>query len=336
VLDDVAAIIVTFNGAKWVDKCLDSISRAGLQNVIVVDNGSTDATCDMVTQHSSKPRLLRLPQNIGFGRANNVGIQLALDAGADWTLLVNQDLTMHAQAAVALYDAAINNSDYGILSAFQLTYDSSGVDPAFFKYTSRELFSDLIKFGMPKRKVYECQFMPAACILVSRRFWLEVGGFDPLFFMYGEDDDLCARSRVAAFRVGVVPNALVNHWHGLLHCQRSLSKEVNFEYSRKVLEAKELAGTHGLVRLLARLAWKRVQPWIWKARLRNCYVVLAAWLRFLGRIRLIKNGLHQKPYQFEELNCRNGRSGQDKFECGHSGSSSANGLANPGSAAEYV
>jgi GT2 family glycosyltransferase len=282
-LECVTAVVVTFNGDQWIEACLASLAEAGIRNIIVVDNASSDATARIASLHYSRPHVESMSQNLGFGAGNNLGIQLALERGAKWTLLVNQDLVLHSDAARRLYEAASKSPGYGILSAFQFTYDGLSIDPAFFGYVPREYYSDLVR-QEPIRTVYECDFMPAACVLVSKDLWLIVGGFDPLFFMYGEDDDLCNRARKAGFHAGVVPRALVNHWHGLLRTKQTLAKEINFECSRRLLEAKELSTSGGPVRVLTRLLLRRVEPWTWKMRARRFLVSIASWAMLARRL----------------------------------------------------
>ena len=81
-------IIATFNGMKWLPKCLKSTMP---YSVIVIDNGSTDGTTDYILSNYPNVNILRQKKNIGFGQANNIGISYALKEGADYVFLLNQD-----------------------------------------------------------------------------------------------------------------------------------------------------------------------------------------------------------------------------------------------------
>ena len=90
-------VIVTYNAmqSNWIDKCLRSLQNSTIASTaIVVDNGSTDGTCEYVP--NTFPDAVWLPQNknLGFGQANNIGIRYALKNNADYILLLNQDATI--------------------------------------------------------------------------------------------------------------------------------------------------------------------------------------------------------------------------------------------------
>jgi GT2 family glycosyltransferase len=117
-----------------------------------------------------------------------------------------------------------------------MSYDGGEVDPQFRRYASNKFWDDLY-FGK-RSAVYWVEFMPAAAILIRRTALLEVGGFDPLFFMYGEDDDLCRRLRAAGWKIGFVPDAVVQHWHGIVHARKSFRWLCTREYSEAVFHLK--------------------------------------------------------------------------------------------------
>ncbi|MCB0774675.1 MAG: glycosyltransferase, partial [Flavobacteriales bacterium] len=86
----VFAIIVTYNGAPWVHACLGSLRASTLPvQTIVVDNGSTDGTPDLIGSAFPEVELVRTGKNLGFGAANNVGMRMALDRGAGHVFLLN-------------------------------------------------------------------------------------------------------------------------------------------------------------------------------------------------------------------------------------------------------
>ena len=85
------SIIVTYNGAPWIERCLHDLFESDLETeVIVVDNASSDNTLELL--HSFENiHLVKNIENVGFGQANNVGIDLAMKQGADFIFLLNQD-----------------------------------------------------------------------------------------------------------------------------------------------------------------------------------------------------------------------------------------------------
>ena len=85
----VFVIIVSYNGMKWIDKCLNSVLNQG--EVVVVDNNSCDGTVDYIRMNFSLVKILSQTTNYGFGTANNIGISYAMKKGADAVFLLNQD-----------------------------------------------------------------------------------------------------------------------------------------------------------------------------------------------------------------------------------------------------
>ena len=89
-------IVVVYNGMPWLERCLGSVSgtRSELLSAVdlfVVDNGSTDGSADFVAARFPEAMLVRSGQNLGFGRANNLGLQHAIENGYDAVYLLNQD-----------------------------------------------------------------------------------------------------------------------------------------------------------------------------------------------------------------------------------------------------
>jgi GT2 family glycosyltransferase len=112
---------------------------------------------------------------------------------------------------VKLLDA---HPDYGIISPLHLDYQGKGIDRLFFQHIRDELGLMSDAFFEQLHDSYEVQFVNAAIWLVSRRVFNEVGGFDPLFFMYGEDQDYCQRVRYHGFKVALSPQAKAYHGQG--------------------------------------------------------------------------------------------------------------------------
>ena len=88
----ILAIVVTYNGMEWIDRCLDSLLCSTLRpDVFVVDNGSTDGTQEYVHSHFPEVFFRQNETNLGFGRANNIGLRFAIEGGYSHVYLMNQD-----------------------------------------------------------------------------------------------------------------------------------------------------------------------------------------------------------------------------------------------------
>jgi len=211
---EVAAIIIAHNASKWIYECLLSVS-ASITPVlpIIVDNNSSDSTIEIV-QSFQEAVCIQLSRNIGFGKANNIGITYALNQGCKYVFLLNQDARIDADTIYNLIKHAVDDT-FGILSPVHLNKTGDAIDTLFVNHLSnyggKDFFSDLY-LGRPIQPIYPVDFLNAAAWLITREFLVSVGGFDPLFFMYGEDDDLCRRAILNRYKVGLVPSARAYHY----------------------------------------------------------------------------------------------------------------------------
>lgn len=204
-------IIVTYNAMPWLKRCLDS--TLGYE-VVVVDNASQDETVAFIKKHYPKISLFEQTENLGFGRANNIGISYALQQGADAVFLMNQDAYLVAEALAKLIKIAAKYPDFGVLSPIHTNGNGTKLDANFANYVSYQnnpnFYSDFV-LNQEKRTVYEVPFVNAAGWLISKQCLQTVGGFDPLFFHYGEDDHYCQRLRYHDLKIGVVPGTYLRH-----------------------------------------------------------------------------------------------------------------------------
>ncbi|TCK68828.1 GT2 family glycosyltransferase [Winogradskyella wandonensis] len=224
-------IIVTYNGMHWLLKCLKSCAPF---QVIVVDNNSNDDTINFIEENF--PEIIILPQNknLGFGAANNVGISHALNLGADFVFLLNQDAYLKPNAIKKLIEVYSKNTDFGILSPIHLNGDGKKLDDDFLKYLSanNELLYDALKTSFSK-EIYEVPFVNAAAWLIPRAALEKVGGFDPIFFHYGEDVNYCQRVMYHDFKIGIVPNTYVLHDRKKSEKQKVISGTKNLVYYKR-------------------------------------------------------------------------------------------------------
>lgn len=196
---------------QWLDLCLKSCAS---YPVIIVDNASTDETVSFIETNYPKVILLKQSENLGFGKANNIGIRYALDQDADHVFLLNQDAYLVDNVLEELMVFQNNNPDYGILSPIHTTSDRTKLDKRFsnfmLKEKSGQFYSDFV-LGNKLAPVYEVPFVNAAAWLLSRKCLETVGGFDPLFFHYGEDDNYCQRVLYHELKIGVLPQCYIIH-----------------------------------------------------------------------------------------------------------------------------
>ena len=195
----ILAIIVTFNGMRWVDRCLGSLRSSSLAlDAFVLDNGSTDGTPDYIRTHFPEVHLVESAENLGFARGNNAGLCYALEQGYDFVYLLNQDAWILPDTLGKLVRAAEETPLAGIVSPVQKAADGS-LDVQF----SRRVPSG--------EGVLEVPFVMAAHWLITRQCLETVGLFAPIFPFYGEDDNFCGRARYHGFKVLVCMDAEAVH-----------------------------------------------------------------------------------------------------------------------------
>src|SRR5690554_6368794 len=210
----IKAIIVTYNPAQWLDKCLGSLNKSNVKlDVIVIDNGSTDGSIEIIKNDYPNVRLIINSENKGFGAANNQGLSIALNERADYAFLLNQDAWIEPNTIEKLIEVSQNNKGFGVLSPIHLNGKGDALDQNFSNYAGQEnssYFSDLAINKKPKH-IYEVPFINAAAWLVTKECLHNIGGFNPSFFHYGEDSNYCERVKYHKLKIGFVPSALIYH-----------------------------------------------------------------------------------------------------------------------------
>jgi len=227
---DVTVVIVSFNTRDVLRECLQSVFRetGSLRvQVIVVDNASTDGSPAMVTQEFQDVLLIRSEINLGFGPANNLGIR---SAGGRYLVLLNSDAFLtkgSLERSVAHMDT---NPGVGLGGGRLIGRDGSWQPSARMFPT---VFSDLLVlsglaarfprsrfFGRADRtwaspaQAAEVDWVPGAYAIVRTEVIKSIGHFDPRFFLYYEEVDLCKRIKNAAYSIWYWPDLVIIHIGG--------------------------------------------------------------------------------------------------------------------------
>lgn len=193
-------IIVTYNAMKWTERCFSSLRKSSIPvKIIVVDNGSTDGTQDFIKTNFPEVDFIQSDENLGFGKANNLGIEKAYQQGADFFYLMNQDAWIFEdsiQKILDVYNGYPNKSEIGVLSPMHLDSSEQLFDLHFERYLARftefnRLFSDMYSGNL--KEFYPINFVNAAHWLLPKSTVEKVGGFNPFFFHGAEDYDYINR-----------------------------------------------------------------------------------------------------------------------------------------------
>lgn len=209
----IIVIIVTWNGIKWLEDCFEAIKKSSYPvDTIVIDNGSTDSTVSFIKKNYPDFHLVESGKNLGFGQANNVGMRYALEHNADYVYLLNQDAYIYPDMFERLLEVAEQRPEYAILSPLHVHGDNKSLDSQFKDYI-RDISASIVEdYSLNSiKEVYSVECVPAAGWLLPVKTLKAMGGFDPIFFHYGEDHHYAQRVKFHGFRIGIVPQAKMVH-----------------------------------------------------------------------------------------------------------------------------
>lgn len=211
------SIIVTYNGMQWYDRCFSSLQKSSMPvQTIVIDNASSDGTVEFVKQNYPEFILIESKTNLGFAKANNIGLKFALENQADYVFLLNQDAWLKQPETIStLVRLSVDHPEYAILSPLQLYGSGSQIENEVLTHFARnadsnnDFISDLY-FNRIK-DIYPVKYACAVCWLLPFKTVNSIGGFDPIFYHYGEDDNYIQRIKYFGFEIAVCPKVSICH-----------------------------------------------------------------------------------------------------------------------------
>ncbi len=212
--NNILAIIITYNGAKWISKCINSLLKSIVtMDILVIDNDSADDTINIIRKEFNSVEILILKENLGFGKANNIGFKKAIDEGYEYVFLLNQDAWITDEDGIKkLVESFKSDSSLGICSPMQFK-NQQDLDLKFSSYLkayNRELYSAYRKNKL-KNNLYKVKFVNAAAWLISNKCLNQVGLFAPIFKHYGEDNNFAHRAIFYGFDIAVNPQVKIIH-----------------------------------------------------------------------------------------------------------------------------
>jgi N-acetylglucosaminyl-diphospho-decaprenol L-rhamnosyltransferase len=204
---DLSVIIVTFNSADHIGACLESVqAQTGVAfEIIVVDNASADGTLEKIK--GLKCRVIPSPENLGFGRGNNLGFA---SSRGRYIYLLNPDARLPGKNALADLCRKIDaNPRWGMAGTRVLSASGkSESKPATIYPAQRHVHRDFSK--LPGNIAW----VLGASMIIRRELYEKLGGFDPGFFLYSEETDFCLRLRELGFEIGHITEVAVSHIGG--------------------------------------------------------------------------------------------------------------------------
>lgn len=225
----VSAIVVTYNSGRCILPCLkaltDEIGDFG-GDILVFDNNSGDNTVEKVIASYPQVKIYRSPKNLGFAAANNQGLRLV---GGQYILFINPDAILDRGALAYLVKAMGDHGDAGAVvgrmrnpdGTFQSTCREVPNSKNIFFSRGSVLSKVVLSPSMPNphnmvdfAKITEVPAAAATCMLIERKLFEKIGGFDDRFFLFAEDVDLSVRIRQINRKVYFVPQAGAVHLWG--------------------------------------------------------------------------------------------------------------------------
>jgi N-acetylglucosaminyl-diphospho-decaprenol L-rhamnosyltransferase len=225
--DDVAAVVVNYNGGEYLADCIRSLRGEGVDTIVVVDNASTDGSLERLTRADPAVQAIRLPRNLGYGTAANRGVAAT---GTPYVLVMNADTVVEPGMVKGLLAALERDPRLGVVAPRLDNPDGTlypsvrhfpnlgdAIGHAFLvdlapnnRFTRRYRMLD-----WDHREARRVDWVSGACFLARRAALDAVGGFDEAYFMYLEDVDLCWRLGRAGWYSGYEPTAGVMHVQGV-------------------------------------------------------------------------------------------------------------------------
>lgn len=246
-MPDLSILVVNWNVRDLLRRCLQSILAnlpACQLEIIVVDNGSTDGSVEMVRTEFPQVHLIANPDNRGFPAANNQGLAVARGR---YVLLLNPDTEVVGNALETMVAFADAHPDVGVVGPMLLNpdgtvqssrrrfptlltavFESTWLQP----YAPRRLLARYYVLDRPDDEVQDVDWVTGAALMARREAIEQVGPLDEGFFMYSEELDWCRRFREAGWRVVYLPTARVIHYGGKSSEQVLPARHIHFQRSK--------------------------------------------------------------------------------------------------------
>lgn len=229
----IGIVIVNYNGAKYQNAAIKTIKEQTYQNyqIVVVDSASTDDSVELLVEaYGEDVTVLREKDNCGFAAGSNIGIRYCREHGADYILLLNNDVELDSLLLEKLVADADENTVVVPKIYFYEPSDRIWAAGGILNWNHCETKH----YGIEEKDIGQCDerqyvnFAPACCMLLHRSVFERVGYFDEAFFMYYEDTDLCVRLLENGYQILYEPEARM--WHKVSSSSGGQNSKVSVYY----------------------------------------------------------------------------------------------------------
>jgi GT2 family glycosyltransferase len=227
-------VLLNWNNWKFTTECLASLQYLDYDDwtVIVVDNGSIDDSLQRIRERFPEVEIMELEKNLGFTGGNNRGIRAALERGADYVWILNNDTIVDPKALRAMVEKAETDPKIGAVGS-----------AIYYSEEPRRLQAwggGYINFWLGRGGHFinpvndeRLDFVTGASLLVRRAVLESIGLLDEGFFIYWEDTDYCFRLRKAGWRLAVAGNSKI--WHKETATMGKKSERLDTQFNRSAV-----------------------------------------------------------------------------------------------------
>ena len=281
----VYVVILNWNNASDTLECLQSLEDTDYRPYIpvVVDNGSTDGSVERIQTAFPGIHQIELDSNLGYAAGNNFGLEYALEEGADYILVLNNDTLVDKGMLRELVAFAETNEEIGMIGPKMYCYQpedtifalGSFVDWSKGETTNRGMFLPSSEIGYPL-EAETVDYIPGCCVLVSRKMLEKVGLLDPIYYLNYEDVDWGIRAQREGFEVWFTPDAVL--WHKVSATMGQASPMNTYYMTRNALlffwknsprQFKLRAIAHIMLRTIRTIGAWTLRPKYWNETYKN-------------------------------------------------------------------
>lgn len=235
---DIAVLVINFNEPSITESCLSSVIESDKSvDIYVLDNSLDEKFKPKVYRFFSNINLIRVHDNLGFAKTANIGLRKILKNNYKTIFLLNNDTRIiQKNTFKSLSEVLHSKTHYGLISPRIITpkneiwFECGKIDPN--RYSAGHIKNQT------QRSLYSCEFVSGCCMGIKSELLKKVGSFDPRFYLYYEDADLCLRAKKIGFKSIVFSDIEIVH-EGSYSSKKSAGKaEYYIERSRLFFLAK--------------------------------------------------------------------------------------------------
>lgn len=218
---ELSVVIVNYNGLKYLKDCFDSLQEKLHDisfEIILIDNNSIDESCGFIKKNYPDVVLIESKENLGFGKGNNEAVK---KAQGDYLLLINNDTIVLDDVSPVLQFLKSHNK-IGVIGINMLDRNKKYLPVAGNFPNPRNMFQikkifdkgEEFKKGIFSKESYEVDWLGGSFLILSRKLYKEINGFDEDYFMYVEDVDFCKKIADKGYKRVFLPNYRYIHFIG--------------------------------------------------------------------------------------------------------------------------